>query len=178
MPVRPHIAPALLAATLAVPAGAEVVSASATGFVVRSQVTVAAEPAAAYRRFLDIGSWWDPEHSYSGDSRNLTLRAEPGGCFCETLPQRGFVEHLRVVFVQPGKLLRLEGGLGPLQEMGASGVMTLKFEPAQAQTLVTLTYVVSGYLPGKGLGEVAEPVDKVLLEQLQRFVRKASSPGP
>jgi hypothetical protein len=152
---------------------AEVVSSAAGGFIVRNTVTVKAAPQAAYQRFIDIRSWWNPAHTYTSDSRNLSLRAEPGGCYCETLNERGFVEHLRVVFVTPGKMIRLQGGLGPLQEMGAYGMMTLKFEAAAQSTQVTLNYAVTGYAPGKGLAEIAPIVDGVLLEQLQRYAKAA-----
>jgi hypothetical protein len=167
----------ILAALIAPPpAAADVVSSGAGGLVSRNSVTVKGSPGEAYQRFLNIGAWWDPAHTYTQDGNRLSLKAEPGGCFCESLKGGGFVEHLRVVLVMPGKLLRLQGGLGPLQEMGASGVMTVKFEPAGAQTLVTLTYAVSGYQPGDGLADVAAPVDEVLHEQLERY-RKLTDGG-
>lgn len=151
------------------PARADVVSTDVGGLISRSSVTVKGSPGEAYQRFLNIGAWWNPVHTYSQDASRLSLKAEPGGCFCESLKDGGFVEHLRVVLVMPGKLLRLQGGLGPLQEMGASGVMTVKFEAAGAQTQVTLIYAVTGYLPDKGMANVAAPVDTVVHEQLERY---------
>ena len=65
------------------PAAAEVVTASSNGFETRYTVDMPLSPAAAYQTFLDLGAWWDPAHTYSGDARNLTLQAVPGGCFCE-----------------------------------------------------------------------------------------------
>ena len=40
---------------------------------------------AAYARLLTPEAWWDGQHTYSGDAKNLSLRAVPGGCFCERL---------------------------------------------------------------------------------------------
>ncbi len=44
-----------------------------------------------------------------------------GGCFCELIPDgAGEIEHMRVIYTRPGVTLRLQGGLGPLQEVGVS----------------------------------------------------------
>lgn len=164
---------AVLAGTPAV--RAEVSSAGPAGFAVKSSVVVAGAPSDVYARFVEIGRWWNPQHSYSGKGENMTLRAQAGGCFCETLPGGGSVEHMRVVFVVPGHTLRMQGGLGPLQSLAATGSMTITFEAAEQQTRVTLGYLVTGYLPGTGLGELATPVDGVLSEQLQRFKKYAET---
>jgi uncharacterized protein YndB with AHSA1/START domain len=171
------IAGALAVAILSfpAPARAELASSGPSGFLTRSTVTVKGTPAAAYARFLDIGSWWNPAHSYSQDGKRMTLKAEPGGCFCESLKDGGFVEHLRVVFVAPGKLLRLQGGLGPLQPMGATGTLTIQFEAAGPDTKVTLSYAVTAFLPDNQPKEIGTAVDGVLLEQLQRYQKAADA---
>lgn len=156
-------------------ARAEIASSGAGGFVTKSSVMVAATPADAYERFLKVGSWWNLEHTYTQDGRNLSLKAEPGGCFCESLKEGGFVEHMRVVFASPGKLLRMQGGLGPLQDLGATGALSVTFEAVEAKTRVTFTYAVIGFLPGKGLGELAAPVDSVLADQLNHYKKAAES---
>src|SRR5687767_3432302 len=88
----------LLACVLLVAANAtaEVVDRSASGFTLRMTVAVAATPQRIYQDLLNIGSWWDKAHTYSGDARNMTLAAQPGGCFCETFAG-GAVEHGHVV---------------------------------------------------------------------------------
>ncbi len=45
--------------------------------------------------------------------------------------QRGWVCHLRMIFWQKDKLLRFEGGLGPLQDMAVQGKMDWKIESAE-----------------------------------------------
>jgi hypothetical protein len=64
--------------------------------------------------------------------------------------------------------LRLEGGLGPLQEIGAHGAMTVAFEGDGPSTKVTLTYAVGGYAPN-GLGALAPIVDGVIGAQMLRY---------
>ena len=73
-------------------ARADVVDKSASGFTVRTTMTVAAEPQRVYQDLLDVGAWWDKAHTYSGDAKNMTIAAQPGGCFCEKYAG-GAIEH-------------------------------------------------------------------------------------
>ena len=93
-----------------------------------------------------------------------------GGCWCESLPDGGFVRHLDVLYAAPGRALRLQGGLGPLQGMGVSGAMTFVLKAEGATTRIVVDYVVSGYAAG-GLEKVAVGVDAVLGEQLASLAR-------
>lgn len=146
-------------------AAGEVVDRSAGGFTLRTTVQLAATPDRVYRALVEVGSWWSKDHTYSGDARNMTIVARPGGCFCETLPDGGGVEHGRVVNVVPGSLLRLATALGPLQELGVAGSMTWQIAASGQGSMLTMTYVVGGYMPG-GLDNIADPVDRVLAEQI------------
>lgn len=149
-----------------------VVGSNAGGFTVREQVEFAGPPTSAWKRLIDIGSWWNPKHTYSGRSSNLTLSLSPGGCWCEKLEGGGFARHLEVVLVIPEKTLRLTGGLGPLQGMGATGALTFTLRKASATaTTVIAEYSVVGY-SAEGLAGIAGAVDEVLSEQLQRFAAK------
>jgi hypothetical protein len=168
---------------LATQGHAEVTASGPSGFSLKVEVPVSVRPDEAYTRFLRIGDWWNEAHTYSGKATNLTLDANPGGCFCERLPRGGFVRHMAVVFFAPGKTLRLEGGLGPLQGMGASGVLSFEFKPEStgpeaAGTRLIVTYTVTGFAPGKGLAEIAPPVDSVITEQVTRFKRFAETGKP
>jgi uncharacterized protein YndB with AHSA1/START domain len=161
--------------TAASPLGADVVDQSANGFTLKTSVRMAAPAERVYRALLDIGSWWSKDHTYGGDSRNLTIAPQPGGCFCEKLANGGGVEHGRVVNVLPGTLLRLTAALGPLQEMGVNGAWSWEIRPAGQESQVTMTYAVGGYAAG-GLDKLAPPVDQVLAEQvrlLKGYVEKS-----
>ena len=81
-----------------------------TGFLVRHELAIGAPAARVYASLLDVGSWWSDNHTYSGESRNLSIDARAGGCFCEKLPN-GAVEHMRVVFLRPNEVLRMDGAL-------------------------------------------------------------------
>ena len=78
------------------------------------------------------------------------------------------MRHLEVLFVSPGQMLRMGGGLGPLQGMAASGSMTIHLSPAGSGTKLDLTYAVLGYLPA-GMNTLAAPVNSVLTEQFTRL---------
>src|SRR5262249_6153526 len=63
------------------------------GFLVQFDVSVNAPPAKVYEALVgQIGSWWNPEHTYSHDAKNLSIDARPGVCFCEKLPNSGGIE--------------------------------------------------------------------------------------
>jgi uncharacterized protein YndB with AHSA1/START domain len=159
---------ALVAILAASPAAAEVVSASANGFEVRQTVNLVAPPELAFGAFGDAQSWWDPEHTYSGDSRNLSLELSPGGCFCERFPGGGGIEHLRVTYVEPNKRVVLTGALGPLLYEATAGVMDVQLKSTAGGSQLTLDYRAAGFFNG-GAQKLAPLVDQVLAAQMKRF---------
>lgn len=153
---------------------AAVLAAGAGGFTVREQVEFAGTPALAWKHLLDVGSWWAAEHTYSGRTANLSITLGSGlqGCWCEKLDNGGFVRHMEVVLVIPERTLRLLGGLGPLQPMGASGALTFTLHSkSPGTTTVVAEYSVAGY-SREGLAQLAGPVDGVLAEALARFAKR------
>jgi uncharacterized protein YndB with AHSA1/START domain len=171
----------LIAFLLAVwlpPAHAVVTDVSPAGFTSTHELALDVPPERAWRALTaEIGRWWDPQHSYSGVAANFTLEPRPGGCFCERLPAGG-VEHLRVVYADAPRELRLAGGLGPLQTMAVSGAMQFTLEAgANNTTRLVYRYAVGGYLAG-GLDGLAEAVDRVQLGQLQRLARYLATDSP
>jgi uncharacterized protein YndB with AHSA1/START domain len=175
------VTPAVLFAILAGPLRGEVVETTAAGFVVRNTATINASPANVYAALTDrVGGWWDPSHTFSHDARNLSLDARPGGCFCERLPDGGGVQHMRVVYASPGKLLRLTGAIGPLQEAALTATMTWNLQQRGAATTVELIYTVGGFRAG-GFRDIPTVVDGVLRGQLARlkaFVETGRPDGP
>jgi hypothetical protein len=171
----------LLAALATAPGRAEVTASGPSGFSLKIETTVTTSPDDAFFSFLRIGRWWSDGHTYSGNAVNMTLDARPGGCFCERLPRGGFVRHMEVVYSAPGKGLRLSGGLGPLQEMGAIGLMAIAFKPEGPErndTRLIVTYTVNGFATGKGYADIASAVDGVLAEQVARFKRFVETGKP
>jgi uncharacterized protein YndB with AHSA1/START domain len=161
----------MAAATLLVnPTRSEVVTASANAASVRIAVPIAAAPDKVYAAFLEIGRWWDKEHTYSGDSANLKLTATPGGCFCEALPGGGGVLHMTVVNVVPNQRMTLTGALGPLQTAGIAGAMTLSFVPKDSGSELVLVYNFAGAYPN-GVPSIAGGVNEVLQAQMARLKR-------
>jgi hypothetical protein len=176
---RSRLAPVGIALLALAPAAApaEVVDVADSGFTVRETVQVSADAARAWAALVDVGKWWSPDHTYSHDAANLHLEAKAGGCWCETLPGNGSVQHLTVLFTDPGKMLRLSGGLGPLQALGVSAVMTWTFQPAEKGTAVEMTYAVGGYRRD-GFKDLAPILDRVLREQIERYQRYVNTGKP
>ena len=166
---------AILLAASAAPASAEVVAAGPNGFEVREMVQLVVPPNVAFESFANIADWWDPEHTYSGDSAHLSLALQPGGCFCERFPKSGGgIEHLRVTYVDPGKHVILTGALGPLLYEATTGVMDIQVKGVAGGSQVTLDYKVAGFANG-GAAKLAPTVDEVLGGQMRRYRSYATS---
>ncbi len=166
-----------------VAAQAEVVSASDAGFVSRVTVDVKASAADAWPVVTTPSGWWMDRHTFSGTAANLTLMPVAGGCFCEKLPaaddksgqakvlRPGSVEHMRVVYAQPGEALRMIGGLGPLQSEAVAAALTMTLKPIPGGTRITWVYVVGGYTRFKP-AEISKMVDAVMAAQITRLGEK------
>lgn len=175
---------ALLAGATA--ARAEVAMQDERGFVVREVAEVAAPPAEVWRTLVRPAVWWSGEHTFSGDAANLTLDPVPGGCFCERLPAseeagkgaQGGVQHMRVVYAEPGAVLRLTGALGPLQSEALLGTMTITLKAGStAGTRILVEYVVGGYMRYRP-EQIAPAVDRMLGQQLAGLVAKLGAAAP
>jgi uncharacterized protein YndB with AHSA1/START domain len=147
-------------------ARAEVKDATAGGFTLENAVRVPVEPAKAWRALVDdVDSWWPRDHTWWGERSVLSIEPRAGGCFCERHGEQQAL-HMLVTFVDPGKLLRLTGGLGPLQGMGLNGVLEFRLAPAsRGGTTVTMFYRAGGYTPDD-LSKLAPVVDRVQALQL------------
>lgn len=157
---------------------AKVTTLSATGFTVTHEADTTASPQAAYDAFVQAGAWWNAaSHSYSGDGKNISIDVKPGGCWCEALPNGGFVRHMTVEQAAPGARLVFSGGLGPLAFMGANGHMIVAIQPKGTGSSVKLTYAVGGHDPKK-FKDLAKAVDGVLGEGFQRYTNYASTGKP
>lgn len=172
--------PAALLAAISSPAFAEVKAASDTGFNSVHIATVKATPEEIWTRLLTPKDYWNKAHSWSGSTAGFYIDAQANGCFCELFQEAdvngklntvGSVEHMRVLFAHPGKVLRMQGALGPLQSEAVIGTLTVAMEPTKdkAGTRVSFSYVVGGYMRYT-VAEIAPAVDKVLGEQFKNML--------
>ncbi len=158
---------------------AEVAAVSPSTFTIRAEADVPAAPNPAWRSVTQVDRWWNGAHTYSGSARNLRLEPRAGGCWCERWDGQS-VEHMRVVTVMEHegvRTLRTVGGLGPLQEMGVSGVLTFTIAPHASGAKITMVYRVAGD-PSLTLDQIAQIVDGVLMEQFGRLIRYTRSGSP
>ncbi len=156
----------LIAFFIGTQANGEVLDAAPGGFTISYQTEISAARNDVYNAAVNnIGDWWSDDHTYTGNAGNMYIEAKTQGCFCEKLGVDSGVVHLIVTFVNPGEMLRLTGGLGPLGLMGVNGNMTWEFTDSEEGTIVTLNYALGGYMDG-GLDSIAEAVNGVLVEQM------------
>ena len=160
-------------------ASAAVKDATANGFSIENEQVVPVDQATAWQALVgDVDRWWPKDHSWWGAQSRLSIEPRAGGCFCETgLDGRQQALHMTVSFVDPGKTLRLLGGLGPLQGMGLSGAMEFRLAPADGGgTRISLSYRAGGYTPDD-LSKFAPVVDKVQAQQLLGLADYLRKPG-
>ena len=147
---------------------AKVVDSAAHGFQIEIESQVNTDKATAYQQFLNVGQWWNADHTWFGQANNLTISLKVDGCFCELAGDKQ-AEHMTVSYIDPNNEIRMVGGLGPLQMMGVTGGMSWKFDAIDAShTKITFHYQVSGYLKG-GLIKLAPIVNKVQQRQISRL---------
>ena len=160
----------------ALPAQADPTAVSSSGFTSSFRAEIKATPAQAWGAVVQLPRWWNPAHTYSGNAANLSLDAQAGGCWCERWRDAAgashSVQHAQVVLAQEGRVLRLNGAFGPLQDMAVVGVLTIGTSPgtgAEAgQHFLRMTYRVAGGVEA-GLDKLAAAVDGVIGEQFKRL---------
>ena len=155
-------------------ADAEVKSATPDSMLIEQRYVIAAPATKVWDSLLHPERWWPADHTWSGKRENLRLSADVGGCFCERWDGNA-VEHGRVVMVMPGKLLRLDAALGPLQEMAISGVITVSLQEKDGATTMLVTHRVSGD-PTHKLHALAPVVDQVNGQQFGALATEAAKP--
>ncbi len=155
----------LIVSGMVLPVQAEIVDSRPTGFTVDNSFVVKTDPDTAYKALVaDVDRWWPKDHTWFGETSTLSIDPRSGGCFCEIDGARQ-VLHMTVGFVEPGKLLRMLGGLGPLQGMGLYGALDWSFTAVDGGTRLGLRYVVGGY-SSEDLAKLAPVVDRVQHQQL------------
>jgi len=148
---------------------ADVLDAAAGGFTTSYSVEISATRHVVYESLVsDVGKWWNSDHTVSGSAANMYISPRSPGCFCEVLGDGAGVVHMTVTFANPGVMLRMTGGLGPLGLMGVAGNMTFEIEETEGVSSVTLQYAVGGYM-SDGLDRIAPAVDGVLVDVLDRL---------
>ncbi|HEY0180272.1 MAG TPA: hypothetical protein VGC30_11675 [Dokdonella sp.] len=161
-------------------ARAEVRQSTPDGFFVAISTPIAASPTKTYAALTAVAAWWSDAHTWSGSAANLSLKAEAGGCFCERWKD-GSAEQGRVILALPGRLLRLQTALGPLQELALSGVLSVWVRSEDdGSTRLDVEYRVNGTAES-GLDVTAPAVDDMLgtqVARLKRYVETGSADVP
>ncbi len=165
---------ALLGSALLVPeARSEIISSSETHFVLRHEATSLLPPSTIWERLVQPADWWHPEHTYSGDAKNLSLDLQAGGLWREDWKGHS-VQHGRVLFVDPEKVLRLEAPFGPLQGSGAYTVWTITISATESGSTVVFDEAAMA-APSARLDQLASAVDFVKSEALRRLLADVDS---
>jgi uncharacterized protein YndB with AHSA1/START domain len=150
---------------------ADVVSSSADHYKLSHKASSSMAPDALWQKLIQPAIWWHPDHTYSGDSSNLSLDLRAGGHWSEQWADNS-VLHGVVLSVDKGKLLRLNAPFGPLQGMAVTVIWTIRIEADGDGSVVMFEELANGVSTSK-LDELAGAVDGVKSEALARLVRKS-----
>jgi len=153
-------------------ASAELQLSRTDGFIVTQQRTVVANANEVFAGMTEgLPSWWDADHSFSGDADNLRLDRD---CLCEAWGNN-LVRHLDVKSWLEGDKVIMQGGLGPLQELGLHGTMIWSLAASsERETVVHWKYFVAG-VSDADLLALAPVVDAVLGGQIDRLAARFST---
>lgn len=157
----------VLISLMTITANADVIKSADEGFIVQQSVTVGHDKARVFKTMTnEVGKWWNPDHSFSTNAENMIIDEE---CFCERWGNN-LVRHLDTVIWMENSKVIMEGGLGPLKQLGLSGTMVWSLASNDdATTTINWKYHVFGFSEA-GLLELAPVVDGVLKEQIDRLV--------
>jgi uncharacterized protein YndB with AHSA1/START domain len=150
------------------------------GFAVEETAHIAAAPDAVYAALIHPEKWWNSDHTFSHSAANLSLDPKAGGCFCETLPDGGLVEHLHVVYADPARTtIRFRGAMGPFQGLGVEGALTISLKAENGGTALILDNNYGGYIQG-GPGKWPAALDMMLGDLVAhlKFYAENAKPMP
>ncbi len=156
---------------------AAVVESNAQGFAVEETAHIDASPAKVYAALIHPENWWNSEHTFSQNAKNLSLDPKAGGCLCEALPGGGSVQHLTVASVMPGRMLVFRGAMGPFQSQGVEGALSFMLKPASNGTDLVLDNNTGGFIKG-GMGKWPEAADAMLTDLVAHLKYYAQNGKP
>lgn len=153
---------------------AEVLKSSVDGFIIQHNTTVSGDVSDVFPEMTaKLGSWWSPDHSFSGDAGAMSVDEN---CFCERWGNN-LVRHLdTTLWIENDKVV-MQGGLGPLKELGLNGTMAWSLTPGEgSDTNIAWKYHVYGYSETDLVG-LSVAVDGVLKEQIERLASHLGRTG-
>jgi uncharacterized protein YndB with AHSA1/START domain len=168
------IAFGLVATQIAV-ARADVVESTPSGFAIEEKAHIAATPDKVYAALIQPQNWWNSQHTFSQNAKNLSLDAKAGGCLCEALPNGGSVLHLTVLYAAPGVALRFQGAMGPFQGQGLASTLTFTLTAKDGGTDILLENNVGGFMKGS-FGQWPNKADMMMADLVAHLKKYAETP--
>ena len=159
-------------------AHAAVLDVQPNGFAIEETAQIAAKPDAVYAALIHPEKWWNSSHSFSQDRANLSMDAKAGGCFCETLPGGGTVQHLTVVYADPARTrITLRGAMGPFVGQAVDGALSIVLTAKDGGTALVLENSYGGYIKG-GMGKWPAAVDGMMADVVAHLKTFAETGKP
>jgi len=152
------------------PASADVLIAEPDQYHLVHKAHSKLSPAKLWARLVEPAIWWQANHTYSGDSANLSLDLRAGGLWQEkwsTADGEHSIAHGQLLAVMPHKQLRLNAPFGPLQALPVTVIWTITLTPAEdGGTNIQFDERATG-TSSTGLDKLAPAVDYVKAEAMK-----------
>ncbi len=148
-------------------ANGDVVASTPDHYTLKQEAISSLSPDQVWQKLIQPNTWWHPDHTYSGKSKNLSLVPEAGGLWREDW-DGGSVFHGSVLLVIPGKQIRLNAPFGPLQELGVNVVWTITISAHKDGSKIVFDEIANGTNASK-LDTIAPAVDFVKTEAIKRL---------
>ena len=152
-------------------AQADIIKSGPDHFTLKHEGISELSPEDLWARLINPNQWWHPDHSYSGSSEHFSLDLKAGGLWLEEW-DGGSVAHGQVLYVNPGKEIRLDAPFGPLQQMAVKAIWTISITPHEDGSKVVFDEVVNGSSESN-LEEMAAAVNYVKTEAMSRLISGA-----
>lgn len=147
---------------------ADVVESSESYYVLSHTAESALSVEQVWKKLSVPAKWWHPDHTYSGDSNNLSLELHAGGRWLEEWDDNS-VLHGTVLNVMHQKSIRLDAPFGPLQEKAVTVIWTIELEPIDDGTRIKFSETATGAAVSQ-LADLSKAVDYVKSEAIKRLV--------
>lgn len=122
----------LIMVAVATPVSADVVSSSDDYYILGHQASRDLNAIELWQRLVKPSAWWHPDHTYSGDSKNLPLDLQAEGIWLEKWDENS-VFHELVLTVIDGKMIRLNAPFALKRREMAVSLYLMKSPTAQPQ---------------------------------------------
>jgi uncharacterized protein YndB with AHSA1/START domain len=137
----------------------------ADGFQFIQETPIDAPPAKVWKSLLDVRGWWG--FGPVEKRPKVSFAARAGGQWRSQAPDGTEALHATVTYMEPGKLLRMQGQMG-LTHLPVTSVIIFELQPRGKGTLLRMAQRTYGFMDA-GVKKRYQGGWKQILPQIKQF---------